>query len=379
MDHMDRKSLDLSSIKYLVFDEADQMLDMGFRDDMEKILSKTPKERQTVMFSATIPKDLKVLMERFQDKPKHINTIGENQQSKQINQIYFHINKASKVEALKRVISFYKISSCLIFCNTKMMVDNLAKELNYEKYSTACLHGDIDQKKREKVMNSFRKGDVEILIATDVAARGLDVNDLEAVINYDLPRFDQDYVHRIGRTGRAGKVGLALSLIVGREVDHIKRIADKSNMEIKLEKIPERADMEGIAFESIKSIISSTNLKQKQQAKYEAYLQKLEDQNTTGADLSIVLLKALMEQDSGAITNNINFEPKENEMSSGKRGGRSGKSFGSSKKSFKKKSFGKSKSEGGKKKTRSAFDGAARTPSRSKFKKKTKSSSQRGY
>lgn len=325
MDHMRRKTVKFDELKYLVFDEADQMLDMGFREDMETILAETPKERQTVMFSATIPKDLMLLMKRFQNNPEHINTAGKETQSKQINQLYFHINNASKLEALKRLLTFHKIKSALIFCNTKMKVDELAKDLSAKKYSTASLHGDIDQKKRDKVMQEFRRGGIQLLIATDVAARGLDVNDLEAVINYDLPRFDQDYVHRIGRTGRAGKVGLALTFCAGREVDHIERIARKTNMTIEKSKIPDARDLEKTNFESVKSLIEATEFNRKELDKYSKYIDQLELFDYSKEELAAVILKTLIDQESQAEVNGISFEPERSSRSSGGRssGGRS--------------------------------------------------------
>lgn len=309
MDHMRRETLKLDKLKYLVFDEADQMLDMGFREDMETILAETPADRQTVMFSATIPKDLMLLMKKFQNNPVHINTAGKEAQSKQINQLYFHINHAAKFEALKRLLTFHKIKSALIFCNTKMKVDELAKELTARKYSTASLHGDIDQKKRDRVMQEFRRGKIELLIATDVAARGLDVNDLEAVINYDLPRFDQDYVHRIGRTGRAGKAGLALTFCTGREVDHIQRIARKTNMTIEQAKIPDAKALERTNFETVKAQVHATEFNRKELDKYSKYLENLEIYDYSKEELAAVLLKTLIDQESQSDGEEVSFEP----------------------------------------------------------------------
>ena len=326
MDHMRRGSVKFDQLKYLVFDEADQMLDMGFREDMETILAETPKERQTVMFSATIPKDLMALMKRFQKDPIHINTIGNSTQAKQINQLYFHINNASKLEALKRLLTFHNISNALIFCNTKMKVDELAKELNAKKYTTASLHGDIDQKKRDRVMKEFRQGKIQLLIATDVAARGLDVDDLEAVVNYDLPRFDQDYVHRIGRTGRAGKAGLALTFCAGREVDHIQRIARKTNMTIEQSKIPDARDMEKTNFESVKALVHSANFDRKELDKYSKYVDSLEIFDFSKEELTAVLIKTLIDQESDSLSNGVSFEPERS--GGGRRSDNNGRSGG---------------------------------------------------
>ncbi|MDA1020306.1 MAG: DEAD/DEAH box helicase [Cyanobacteria bacterium] len=238
MDHMRRKSLKLDQVKYLVLDEADQMLDMGFRDDMKDIISQTSQQRQTVMFSATMSQDLVRLMERYQNKAIKINITGNKEQSQQIEQLYFNLKSAPKLDALKRLLTEYNVKSGIIFCNTKMKVDELTKRLVHEDYIAAALHGDIDQKKRTRVMGAFKAGSIELLVATDVAARGLDINDLEVVINYDLPRADQDYIHRIGRTGRAGKKGLALNLVTGKELAQISRIAYTSKLTINPAQLP---------------------------------------------------------------------------------------------------------------------------------------------
>ena len=318
IDHIKRKTLKLKNISYLVFDEADQMLDMGFREDMETILTETPKSRQTVMFSATMDKVLITLMKKFQKNPVHIDAIGEQKQSKQIDQVYFHINRKSKLEAVKRLIAYYKISNGLIFCNTKMMVDDLAKSLTDMRYSTACLHGDIDQKKRDRVMKSFRAGEIDFLIATDVAARGLDINDLEAVINYDIPRFDQDYVHRIGRTGRGGKIGLALTLVVDNEVNHIERIARKNNMNIVAGKIPERADLEANSLEAVKVLIENSEIKKKGLDKYIALLNQLEIYKYNETELAAVILKTLIDQTAMSF-DNVDFTPSKKSRSNARR------------------------------------------------------------
>ena len=322
IDHIKRKTLKLQDISYLVFDEADQMLDLGFREEMETILTETPENRQTVMFSATMNKVLIALMKKYQKDPVHINTVGEEKQSQQINQLYFHINRQSKLEAVKRLIAFHKIGNGLIFCNTKVMVDDLAKSLTEMKYSTACLHGDIDQNKRASVMNQFRAGKIDFLIATDVAARGLDINNLEAVINYDIPRFDQDYVHRIGRTGRAGKVGLALTLVVDNELNHIERIARKNNMTIAPAKIPEREDLESNSMEAIKVLLENSDIKRKDLDKYIAFVSQLELYKYKDDEIAAIILKTLIDQ-TATTFENVDFSPSKRSRSGG--GGRSGR------------------------------------------------------
>jgi ATP-dependent RNA helicase DeaD len=232
-DHLRRRSLRLDDIKYLVLDEADQMLDMGFAEDMKNIISQTPRSRQTLMFSATMPKRLELLMNEYLKEALKVTTIDSSTQNQQIKQLYFPIKNTGKLEALGSLLTDYRIQSGIVFCNTRLRVDELSKKLSKMNYKVAALHGNISQSKRIRALQAFKNASIELLVATDVAARGLDIKDLEAVINYDLPKFDQDYVHRIGRTGRAGKQGLALSLVAGRgESDHINRIARKNNLKI---------------------------------------------------------------------------------------------------------------------------------------------------
>ena len=233
-DHMQRGTLKLGKVKYLVLDEADQMLDMGFSDEINAIIARIPKERQTVMFSATMSDRLAKLATKFQNNAKRINLVNKKKaQNTQIKQLCFNMkNSRKKDEILENLLDEYKIFSGIVFCNTKRKVDELTRNLLKKKISAASIHGDIKQRKRDKVMKDFKKGSVEILVATDVAARGIDVNNLEAVINYDLPRFDEDYIHRIGRTGRAGKEGLALNFVTKNDAANMRRIAKKHKLKL---------------------------------------------------------------------------------------------------------------------------------------------------
>lgn len=315
MDHMRRGTLELDQITCVVLDEADQMLDMGFREDMEIILQDTPEERQTVMFSATLPPDLVRLMERFLKHPKRISAAPAEKQSAQINQFYYNIKESSKQEALKRLLTYHKVNSALIFCNTKMKVDDLTRSLSSDNFSTAALHGDLDQNKRDRVMQAFRKGDINLLIATDVAARGIDVNDLEAVINYDLPRFDQDYVHRIGRTGRAGKTGLAISFVVGKEIEHLRRIARKNNMNIEAADVPSIGELEKASLEMIQQQLNDSKLNAAESVKYASYLKRLKIEDLDQEQISALLLKCLVDQATKTLEKTIDFSPHEHSSS----------------------------------------------------------------
>ncbi len=232
-DHMRRGSLKLSQVKYSVLDEADQMLDMGFAEDLKEILGRTSKERQTVMFSATMSKQLERLAQAYLKKPEHINLIAKkSQQNAHIKQICFKMKNSAKDLQLEKVLDEYKIFSGIIFCNTKRKVDELTRLLLKKKYSVAAIHGDIKQRKRDQVMQKFKKGSIELLVATDVASRGIDVNNLEAVINYDLPKFDEDYIHRIGRTGRAGKSGFAFNFVTKGDNFLMQNIARKHKLKL---------------------------------------------------------------------------------------------------------------------------------------------------
>jgi ATP-dependent RNA helicase DeaD len=197
MDHMRRGSIKLNSVKAVVLDEADEMLDMGFREDIEVILSDTPDERQTVMFSATMAKDIIELTKKFLNDPVIVNVTHKKMSTPQIQQTYFEVQDKNKPEVLARLIDLHNIKLALVFCNTKSQVDQLVEILKTRGYFADALHGDMSQNQRDRVMNGFRNGSVEILVATDVAGRGIDVNDVEAVFNYDLPRDDEDYVHSL--------------------------------------------------------------------------------------------------------------------------------------------------------------------------------------
>jgi len=223
MDHLRRKTLQLHNIKMVVLDEADEMLNMGFVDDIETILSETPDDRQTVLFSATMPASVLAITKKFQKNPQMVEIKQAQKTVSTIEQFFFNCPKGQKTAALCRLLEYYKPSSTIIFCNTKLMVDELILELKKSGYHAQGLHGDMRQSARTQVMNQFKKGLFDILVATDVAARGIDVDDVKIVFNYDLPADDEYYVHRIGRTGRAGKSGQAFTLIQGnRQLSQLK-------------------------------------------------------------------------------------------------------------------------------------------------------------
>lgn len=216
MDHMRRKTLKLNNLKMIVLDEADEMLSMGFKEDIETILTDTPDDRQTILFSATMPPSILALTRNFQRNPQMVEISSKQVTLEQTSQSFIDAPMGRKLDALKLVLLYYRPNLAMIFCNTKKMVDEVTEYLNKNGFEAEGLHGDMKQSQRTKVMDGFKFGKTTILVATDVAARGIDVNDIDYVINYDIPQSTEYYVHRIGRTGRAGKSGAAITICSGR-------------------------------------------------------------------------------------------------------------------------------------------------------------------
>jgi ATP-dependent RNA helicase DeaD len=264
MDHMDRGTLDLSNVKMVILDEADRMLDMGFREDIEKILRSTPTERQTVFFSATVSKQIRDLIERHSNSPKSVKIEQRELTVPTVEQWYYEVPQRMKFEALLRLVDFHGFKLGIIFCNTQRMVDELADDLIAQGFSADRLHGGIAQAQRTRVMNKFKKAEFEFLVATDVAARGIDVDELELVVNYDLPYDAEDYVHRIGRTGRAGRKGMAVTFVSGRDIYKLQFIERFTKTKIKRGTLPtagevEERRIEGL-LERIREVLNRGNL-----------------------------------------------------------------------------------------------------------------------
>ena len=251
MDHMRRGTLRLNNVKMVVLDEVDVMLNMGFRDDIELILQATPKERQTVFFSATIPRPIQQLIEKYSRDPQQVRIEQKALTVPTVEQVYYEVDRRYKIELLTRLIDIHDFKLGIIFCNTKRMVDDLVDHLEAQGYSADRLHGDMTQNMRDRVMNKFRKSGLEFLVATDIAARGIDVDDVEVVFNYDLPYDVEDYVHRIGRTGRVGRSGRAISFASGRELFQIRNIERYANTRIQRARIPTEARGRGSAGECV--------------------------------------------------------------------------------------------------------------------------------
>src|SRR5437868_5839039 len=244
MDHMRRGTLRLDKVRMVILDEADVMLDMGFRDDIELILKSVPAERQTVFFSATLPRAIVDLIGSYAKNPQNVRIEQKSLTVPTVEQVFYEVDRRFKIELLTRLIDIHDLKLGIIFCNTKRMVDDLVEHLNAQGYSADRLHGDMNQAMRDRVMNKFRKSGLEFLVATDVAARGIDVDDVQVVFNYDLPYDGEDYVHRIGRTGRAGRAGRAISFVAGREVFQIHNIERYTKVRIQRGKPPTAGEVE---------------------------------------------------------------------------------------------------------------------------------------
>ena len=269
LDHIERKTLDLKGISTVVLDEADEMLDMGFREDIEKIL-------------------------RHTQKPKHLKVAQSQMTVPEITQYYFETKEKDKLENLTRLIDVYDVNLGLVFCNTKKRVDWVAKNLRNRGYAAEGIHGDMNQKSRDKVMNKFRNGNIEILIATDVAARGIDVPNVEVVVNYDVPQNPEYYVHRIGRTGRAGNMGYAFTFVAGKEIYSLRTIKKVTKSKIKQRKIPSYKEMESIKntqlMNSVKNSIEKDNLE-----KYVKLVEGAMEEDFDSVDIAAALLKMVKE------------------------------------------------------------------------------------
>ena len=255
IDHINRKTLKLLDTKMVVLDEADEMLKMGFIEDIETILKETKEERQTMLFSATMPEQIKRVAKNYLNNPVTVKIEAKTLTVDRIKQYYFEVKQASKIDLLMRLLDYNGFSSAIVFCNTKKEVDDVVLALQKNEYMVDGLHGDLKQMVRDRVMNAFRSGSIKILVATDVAARGIDVSGVEVVFNFDLPLEDESYVHRIGRTGRAGKTGISMSFVNGREKTRMKMIEKYAKTKMEKMEIPTIEDLtrnrENVVYQKI--------------------------------------------------------------------------------------------------------------------------------
>ncbi len=314
MDHMRRRTIKLENLKMIVLDEADEMLNMGFREDIDTILEKVPEDRQTILFSATMPKEILDITRKYQKDPVHIKVAHKQLTVPSIEQYYLEVKESAKLEVLSRLIDTNDIKLSLVFCNTKKRVDDLTSSLQSRGFSAEALHGDMRQEHRDKVMSQFRKGNFDILIATDVAARGIDVDDVEAVFNYDIPSDEEYYVHRIGRTGRAGRTGKAFTFISGREIYKLRDIQRYTKSTVSLIKPPTINDVEEKKMSNVLNLLKE-NLGHEGLSKYLSHIERFvntinsdtEDQDdsfVTSLDVAAALLKMYTEQ-SGNFPNTV--------------------------------------------------------------------------
>lgn len=266
IDHIERGSLDLIGIETVVLDEADEMLDMGFRDDIEEILKVTPRQRQTMLFSATMPDEIRRIARMYQKNPEFIKIASTKRTVPKITQYSFRTDERNKVEDMVRLIDAYDVKLSLVFCNTKKRVDYVLRQLKGRGYRADAIHGDMTQKVRDKVMNKFRNGNIAILVATDVAARGIDVENISVVINFDVPKNPEYYIHRIGRTARAGNAGYAFTLVSDYDAPYLANIKKSYNVRISQKNVPSFREVEEIknrlVLEEVRNVIRNDDLKE---------------------------------------------------------------------------------------------------------------------
>ena len=258
LDHIDRKTLRLEECKTLILDEADEMLNMGFREDIESVINSIDDQnRQTILFSATMPKEILDITHLYQTSPIHVKTPQSEISAATIEQVYYEVNQSDKRQVIMQLLQINNNKLSMIFCNTKKMVDDLCSELVSRGYSAAAIHGDMKQEMRLAVLKKFKQGKLSVLICTDVAARGLDIEGMDIVYNYDFPQEDEYYIHRIGRCGRAGKEGTSITLITPRQRRLIRNIEYKTKAKLTRMELPSGEEMKQIRFRQIETEIKA--------------------------------------------------------------------------------------------------------------------------
>jgi len=289
IDHMKRRTLKLDNLKFMVLDEADEMLNMGFKDDIESILEETPKERQTLLFSATMPAEILKIARTHQRSPEVIKVTPKELSNRHIEQYYIEVKSRDRMQAMIRCIDAMGITSSIVFTNTKREVDDLVSKLQSEGYVAEGLHGDLKQVQRDRVMHAFRRKKVNILVATDIAARGIDVHNIDAVFNFDIPLNEENYVHRIGRTGRAGETGISITFVFGRDMFKVRRIEAFTKSKMQKMPLPKAEDIKNKRIDNFVSDLT-TNLGAKDLAKEHEILGNLVEEGHSLVDIAATLL-----------------------------------------------------------------------------------------
>ncbi|MDQ8195499.1 DEAD/DEAH box helicase [Coraliomargarita sp. SDUM461004] len=355
MDHLRRKTLRTDNIRLCILDEADRMLDMGFREDMEIILGDMPEDRQTLFFSATMNRAVEGLIKTFSHQAKQISIERKSLTVDTIEQTYYEVRNRSKIEVLCRLLDLETNPRGIVFCNTKQMVEDATEALSARGYVADRIHGDITQANRERVIKRFKDGSVELLVATDVAARGLDIDDVDIVFNYDLPHDPEDYVHRIGRTGRAGRSGKSVTFVYGRDIYRLEAIERYTRQVVRRMPIPSLEDVEGRKADKVFNQVRST-LEEGKFKRHDDLVDRLLDAGHTPTDIASALFD-LLGNDEGRegekiAEDNEAFDP--NPPRKGGKGGGGGKRSGGYKGGYKKKhgggSYQKRSNDGGDKK-----------------------------
>ena len=291
MDHLGRRTLRFDEIKMVVLDEADEMLNMGFREDIETILEKTPESRQTLLFSATMPQEIINITGKYQKSPEMIKIKSKQMTAVNIEQSYFEVARNMKKDALSLLLQYYRPNRSIVFCNTKKMVSEVAADLRSRGFNADELHGDMKQSQRTQVMNRYKNGGIDILVATDVASRGIDVNDIDIVFNFDIPDETEYYVHRIGRTARAGKTGKSFTLVQGqRQLRELQSIAKCTHSTIEKKPMPLVSQIES---ENSDALLEEINLYAQSNdcSDCDAQLEKLRSLGYTDTQIAKVMLK----------------------------------------------------------------------------------------
>jgi ATP-dependent RNA helicase DeaD len=300
MDHMRRKTIRLNEVQLVVLDEADEMLNMGFVEDIETILQELPEERQTLLFSATMPRQIQNLAQRFMKEPEIIRIEAKEVTMPSIEQIYMEVPEKQKFDVLCRMMDINPTELVIVFGRTKRRVDELSEALSKRGYSAEGIHGDLTQNRRDSVLRKFKEGTIEVLVATDVAARGLDISGVSHVYNFDIPQDPESYVHRIGRTGRAGKTGVAITFVTPREMGHLRLIEQVTRRKMVRKPVPSLVE----AFKGQQQIAVEKLLRVLEEGEIQMYKGIAEDllQETDSVTLLSAALKLLTkEPDAGSI------------------------------------------------------------------------------